>query len=53
MDLLMIRIPVVGMGDEESGSSSLKSLYNTQKVATGKEEKKKKYIKKQQIKFSS
>jgi len=35
MDLLIIRIPFVGTGDEESGSSSLQSLCNTQKDGTG------------------
>lgn len=36
MDLLIIRILFVGTGDEESGSSLLESLYNTQKDATKK-----------------
>ena len=36
MDLLIIRMLFVGTGDEESGSSLLESLYNTQKDATEK-----------------
>lgn len=41
MDLLIIRMLFVGTGDEESGSSLLGSLCNTQTDATGKKKKKK------------
>lgn len=40
MDLLIMQILFVGTGDEESGSSILESLYNTQTDATGKKKKK-------------